>query len=390
MKNRLIAKRYWKEKSTAMGQSCVMAASGADVINLSLGDPNINTDARIIEAAFADAMAGYTRYSDFQGDPKLRQAIARYYEEEFNLAVADEEIFVCSSATVGMYLALEAILDDGDEVILQAPFFTPYPDQVLLARGVPVELATYAEEDFQISMERLAGLITERTKALVINTPSNPTGSCLSLPTLEAIARMACKHDLVVIADDIYTDLSYAEKFIPIMSLEGMRERTITLNSFSKNFNMTGWRVGNIIAPPDIIRVIQRINENVVFTTPTISQRAGIYALEHRKELQPQFLAEMKERVFKAAKRFGRIKNMRVCYPPKGTFYLFVDISATGLSSAEAAQAILQEAAVLVLPGTDFGACGEGYIRIACTVGEDKLFEAAERLERMEIFGGKK
>lgn len=289
-----------------------------------------------------------------------------------------------------MYLALEAILDDGDEVILQAPFFTPYPNQVLLARGVPVELATYAEEDFQINMERLAGLITERTKALVINTPSNPTGSCLSLPTLEAIARMACKHDLVVIADDIYTDLSYAEKFIPIMSIEGMRERTITLNSFSKNFNMTGWRVGNIIAPPDIIRVIQLINENVVFTTPTISQRAGIYALEHRKELQPQFLAEMKERVFKAAKRFGCIKNMRVCYPPKGTFYLFADISATGLSSAEAAQAILQEAAVLVLPGTDFGACGEGYIRIACTVGEDKLFEAAERLERMEIFGGKK
>lgn len=389
MKHKFISKRYWKEKKTAMGQSCSMANSGQDIINLSLGDPDINTDSRIIKAAFDDAMMGYTRYSDFQGDPELRQAVCRYYDEEFGIRVEDKEVFICSSATVGMYLALEAILDDGDEVILQAPFFTPYPDQVRLTRGLPIELPTYEEENFQINIKRLESLITERTKALVINTPSNPTGNCLTLDTMKEIAAVADKYDLIVIADDIYTDLSYQEKFVPIMSLKGMRERTITLNSFSKNFNMTGWRVGNIIAPSFIIETIQRINENVVFTTPTISQRAGIYALEHRKDVQPEYLEEIRQRVTFGAERFNNIPNMSVACPPKGTFYLFVNIKATGYSSADVSDAILKEAGVLVLPGTDFGRCGEGYIRIACTVGKDRLDEAARRIERMSMFSTK-
>jgi len=386
MKHKFIAKRYWEDGSTAMGKSDVLAKSFDDVINLSLGDPDLITNERVIEAAYKDALAGHTKYTDFRGDPELRQAICDYYKEEYDMDVADEEVFVCASACLGMYLALEAIVNDGDEVILQAPFFTPYPQQVELARGIPVELPTYEEEDFQINVERLESLINERTRALVINSPSNPTGNCLSVETMKKIAEIAEKHDLLVIADDIYTAYSYERPFIPFASLPGMRERTIILNSFSKNFNMTGWRLGNIIAPDYIIRIIQQINENVVFTAPSISQRAGIYALRHRHEIQPPVIEEYRKRMFFAAERINQIPKMSVIYPPKGSFYLFINIKESGLTSEEAADVILRKAHVLMLPGSAFGNCGEGYLRIACTVGVEKLGEAFDRIAEIEEF----
>ena len=364
-----------------MGQSDVLAKSFDDVIDLSLGDPDLTTHEDIIEAAFRDARAGHTKYTDFRGDPELRQAIIDYYREEYDMTIADEEIFVCASGCLAMYLVLEAILDDGDEVIMQAPFFTPYPQQVELARGIPVELPTYEEEDFQINVERLESLITERTKALVINSPSNPTGNCLTVETMEKIAAIAEKYDLIVVSDDIYTAFSYQNPFVPFASLPGMQERTIIINSFSKNFTMTGWRVGNIIAPDYIIKIVQQINENVVFTAPSISQRAAIYALQHRDEVQPAMIEEYRSRMFYAAERINDIPKISVIYPPKGSFYLFINIKETGLSSVEAADMILREAHVLTLPGNAFGECGEGYVRIACTVNIDTLREAFDRIE---------
>lgn len=384
MRHPYIAKRYWKDQSTAMGQSDVMARSFDDVINLSLGDPDLITHDIIIEGAFADAKRGHTKYTDFRGDPELRAEICKYYAEEYGMDVKDEEVFVCASACLGMYLALEAIIDDGDEVILQAPYFTPYPQQVELARGIPVELPTYEDEDFQINIQRLESLITERTKALVINSPSNPTGNCLTVETMEQIAEVAEKYGLVVITDDIYTSFSYRNSFVPLASLPGMKERTIIINSFSKNFTMTGWRVGNIIAPDYIIRVIQQINENVVFTAPSISQRAAIYALRHRSEIQPPMVEEYRRRMFYAAERVNQIPKLSVIYPPKGSFYLFINIKASGLSSVETADLLLRKAHVLVLPGDAFGASGEGYVRIACTVGVDRLKEAFDRIEAIE------
>ena len=382
MKHKFIAKRYWKDQSTAMGQSDVMAKSFDDVIDLSLGDPDLTTDFRIIDAAFADAKAGHTKYTDFRGDPELRQAIIDFYKEEYDMDYKDEEIFIAASGCLAMYLVLEAIIDDGDEVIMQAPFFTPYPQQVELARGIPIELPTYEEEDFQINVERLESLITERTKALVINSPSNPTGNCLTVETMEKIAEIAEKYDLIVIADDIYTAFSYQNPFVPFASLPGMKERTIVINSFSKNFTMTGWRVGNINAPDYIIKIVQQINENVVFTAPSISQRAAIYALQHRDEVQPPMIAEYKKRMFYAAERINQIPGMSVIYPPKGSFYLFINIKGMGMSSVEAADFILQKAHVLMLPGNAFGECGEGYVRIACTVNVDTLKEAFDRVEK--------
>ena len=382
MKHKFIAKRYWKDQSTAMGQSDVMAKSFDDVIDLSLGDPDLTTDFRIIDAAFEAAKAGHTKYTDFRGDPELRQAVIDFYKEEYGMDYKDEEIFIAASGCLAMYLVLEAICDDGDEVILQAPFFTPYPQQVELARGVPIELPTYEEEDFQINVERLESLITERTKALVINSPSNPTGNCLTVETMEKIAAIAEKYDLIVIADDIYTAFSYQNPFVPFASLPGMKERTIVINSFSKNFTMTGWRVGNINAPDYIIKIVQQINENVVFTAPSISQRAAIFALQHRDEVQPPMIEEYRKRMFYAAERINQIPGMSVIYPPKGSFYLFINIKGMGMSSVEVADFILQKAHVLMLPGNAFGECGEGYVRIACTVNVDTLKEAFDRVEK--------
>ena len=383
MKHKFIAKRYWKDQSTAMGQSDVLAKAYDDVIDLSLGDPDLITHPLIIEKAFEDAKAGHTKYTEFRGDPELRQEISAFYKAEYDMDVADEEIFVCTSACEGMYLVMEAILDDGDEVIVQAPYFTPYPQQVELARGIPIELPTYEEEDFQISVDRLESLITERTKALLINSPSNPTGNCLTVETMEKIAVIAEKYDLIVIADDIYTAFSYQSPFVPFASLPGMKERTVILNSFSKNFTMTGWRVGNIIAPDYIIKIIQQINENVVFTAPSISQRAAIHALRHRDEVQPAMVEEYRKRIFYAADRIKDIPKISVINPPKGTFYLFINIKETGLTSVEASDMILREAHVLTLPGNAFGECGEGYVRLACTCGIDVLKEAFDRIERV-------
>jgi len=383
MKHRFIAKRYWKDQSTAMGQSDVLAKSFDDVINLSLGDPDLITHSLIIEKSFEDAKKGHTKYTDFQGDPELRQEICKFYKEEYDMDVADEEVYVCASGCLAMYLVMEAILDDGDEVIMQAPYFTPYPQQIELARGIPVELPTYEEEDFQINVERLESLITERTKALIINSPSNPTGNCLTVKTMEQIAEIAKKHDLIVVSDEIYTAFSYQYPFVPFASLPGMKERTITINSFSKNFTMTGWRIGNVIAPDYLIKIMQQINENVVFTAPSISQRAAIYALRYRDEVQPDMIEEYRRRIFYAAERINDIPKISVIYPPKGSFYLFINIKETGLSSVEAADLFLREAHVNTLPGNAFGKCGEGYVRIACTVGIDALKEAFDRIDRV-------
>lgn len=385
MKNKYISKRYWNNISTPMGESGVLSRQYDDLINFSLGDPDYTTDESIIAAAFEDARKGHTHYTDFLGDAELREEICRYHKSEYDNIYNLEECMVTTSGCHAMWLVLEAILDDDDEVIIHEPYFTPYPQQIKLARGIPVPLETYEEDQFQIDTDRLKALITNRTKALILNTPNNPTGTCFSRDTLERIAKIACEYDLIVIADDIYTAFSYGRPFIPMATLEGMKERTITICSFSKDYAMTGWRIGYVLAPDYIIQTIKDINENNVFTAPSISQRAALHALRMRAKVQPAMVEEYKKRMFYAYERITAIPNMSVLYP-QGSIYLFLNIKETGLSSAEVADLILREAHVLVLPGNAFGACGEGYIRIAVTVGLDKLKEAFDRISTMEIF----
>lgn len=385
MKHRFISKRYWNNISTAMGDSGSLLHKYDDIINFSLGDPDVTTDMTIIEKTFEDVKNGHTHYTDFYGDKELRQEICKYYEKQYNYSVAVDECMVTTSGCHAMWLVLESILDDGDEVIIHEPYFTPYPQQIELTRGVPVTLETYEEEEFQVNTERMEKLITNRTKAVIINTPNNPTGTCFSKKTLEAIATLAKKYDLLVIADDIYTLFSYSEPFLPITVLENMRERTITIGSFSKDYAMTGWRIGYVIAPDYIIKTMKDVNENNVFTAPSISQRAALHALRNREKIQPKILKEYKKRVMYAYERINKIKNMSVM-TPRGSIYLFVNIKNTGMTCQEVTNLIFEEAHVLVLPGNAFGTCGEGYIRLAMTVGIEKMEEAFNRIERMNIF----
>ncbi len=381
----LISGRYQKSEKTAMGEVFDFLKKYDDIINLSIGDPDIITDSSVIERMAEDAKAGHTKYTDYRGYPELRDEIAKFYKEEYDADVDDSEIFISAGGCVSMYLVMEAILNDGDEVIIPDPYFVPYPSQVELARGKAVMLPTYEEEGFQINIDRLEKLVTEKTRAIILNTPNNPTGSCLSLETMHKIAEFCEKHDIIVVADDIYTAFSFDSEFVPIMNIDSMKKRTITINIFSKNFVMTGFRVANIIAPEEVIQTIQKINENVVFTTPSVSQRAALHALRMRHQIQPAIIDEFRERVKYCRQRVSSIKNMSVL-EEGGSFYVFPNIKATGLSSNEVTKLMMEEAHVLVLPGNAFGSCGEGYIRISCTVGIEKLREAFDRIEKMKIF----
>lgn len=384
MKN-IVSDRYKAIQKTPMGEIWDFINKYDDVINLSIGDPDIKTPEIIIDNMAADAKDGHTKYTDYRGYPELRVEIINYYKEEYDLKIADEEVFVSTGGCVSMYLVLQALLDPGDEVIIPDPYFTPYPSQVELAGGKAVMLPTYKEEKFQIDLVRLKKLVTKKTKAIILNTPNNPTGACLSEETLNKIADFCEQEDLFIVADDIYTAFSFHEKFIPIMGIKNMKERTITINSFSKNFIMTGFRVANIIGPKAIIDTIQMINENVVFTTPSISQRAALHALKLRKQIQMPIINEFKARVDYCISRINSIKNMDVIQDG-GSFYVFPSIKDTGLTSSEVAKQIMNEAHVLVLPGDTFGKCGEGHIRISCTTEISKLKVAFDRIEKMKMF----
>lgn len=384
MKHKFISKRYWNSISTPMGESDSLLDKFDDIINFGLGDPDFTTPEPIIHLAMKDAIEGHTHYTDSFGDPELRDEIMKYYKDEFGLDARREEIMVTTSGGHAMWLVLEAILDDGDEVIIPDPYYTPYPQQVELTRGKPVFLPTYEEEMFEINVDRLEKLITNRTKAIIVNTPNNPTGTCYKRKTMEDIARIAKKHDLIVIADDIYTEFSFEEPFIPMATIDGMRERTITVSSFSKNFAMTGWRIGYILAPDFIIKTVKDINENNVYTAPSISQRAALHALRMRKEICPSIVNEIRDRMMYAYDRISKIPKL-FCLPPRGSIYLFVNIKDTGLNSTEFCEVLLKEAHIVALPGIAFGSCGEGYIRLALTIGISEMKEAFDRIEKLSV-----
>ena len=268
MKRNFIAKRF-QNAGTGLTLDTAALAKYKDIVDLSIGDTDFTTDEAIINAAFRDAKAGYTHYGDPKGDPELISAVCKAWEEDFDQSLPRDHVLVSASSCLGMSLAMFAILDPGDEVIVFSPYFALYRAQIELAGGVCVDVPTYAEEDYAISEERLRAAITPRTKAIIFNNPTNPTGMGYDLSTMEMLARVAKEYDLLIAADEIYTTYIYEGDFRPIRTLSGMAERTITLNSFSKNFLMTGWRVGVIIAEPELLDVMNRINGSLVYSAPS-------------------------------------------------------------------------------------------------------------------------
>ncbi len=351
-----------------------------DMIDLSIGDTDIITDRRIIDAAYKDACAGYTRYGDPKGDPELIEAVCKAWKEDYDQTISPNEVLVTTSSCMGMAQTMLGLLNPGDEVLVFGPYFSPYKDQIEMAGGKAVEVVTLAENSFFPQEEDVRAAITSRTKAFIINTPNNPTGAAYDLPTLQMLARIAQEYDLLAVADEIYTRYLYDGMFIPMRTLPGMADRTITLNSFSKNFMMTGWRVGYIIAHPDLISIFQHIDNSMTYVTPSISQRAALYALTIRQDIAEKYISVYKNRVYYAYDCISQIPWLKIV-KPRGTFYLFPKIDpAIDMKDGEFCKYLIENAHLLVSAGSAFGLAGQGHFRIAATVPQEKLALAMDRL----------
>ena len=383
MKN-FIAERFRSSGGPGLSLDTEALAKYDDIIDLSIGDTDFTTDSAIIDAAFRDARSGHTHYGNPKGDPELIAAYCAAWEEDFGQKLAADHVMVSASSCMGMGLAMMAILDPGDEVIVFSPYFAIYKSQIELAGGVCVEVPTYAGEGYTIDEARLRAAVTPKTKAIIFNNPTNPTGMAYGEDTLRMLARVAEEYDLLIAADEIYTTYLFEGSYVPLRTLPGMEKRTITLNSFSKNFLMTGWRVGMLIAEPEILSVMLNINGSLIYTTPSISQRAALEALRQRARIRETYVAAYRDRIFYSAERIEKIPYLSLVRP-KGTFYLFPGVEKTGLSAPEFCRQLLEKAHILVTPGDAFGSTGAGHIRIACTVDIDKLKVAYDRMEKLSF-----
>ena len=385
MRHPYLAKRHWEFQEQSLSLTNEMVKRYDDVIDLSIGDPDYPADRRIIDAMYQGGLEGHTRYTEFLGDEDLRQATIDMYREDYGYVFDKDEILITAGGTHAMYLLMEAILDEGDEVIAIAPYYIYYQPQIELVKGKIVVYNTRPEDNFDVDVKELEKCITSRTKAIIVNSPCNPSGKVYSEENIKAILSLAEKYDFLVIADDIYGALNYTDNKKAICSYEGKPGRVVTLYSYSKDYSMTGLRLGHVIAEKEMIAAMRRVNEAVAFTINSMAQRGGIAAIKNRKEIQAGLYDEYYKRAMYIYERIQNMKNIS-CNKPEGTFYVFANIKETGLSSMEIWDKILDDAHVLVLPGSGFGEAGEGFIRIAATVGIDILKEAFDRMETMDIF----
>ncbi len=386
--NQSISKQFIAKKFQMMSAGLSMDADALnrfdDIIDLSIGDTDFVTDQRIIQKAFDDAKKGYTHYGSPKGDPELITAIQRQWNEDYQIPLAKEEILISASSCLGMSLTLFSILNPGEEVILLSPYFPPYKDQVELAGGVAVEVALDANNYYQINAEQIQKKITDKTKAIIFNNPCNPTGKVFSKEEIQSLIQIAQENQLLIISDEIYTDYVYKGEFTPVISIEGAKEYTITLNSFSKNYMMTGWRIGCIIGAPEILQVINQINGAMIYTSPAISQRAAIEAIRLRKEMREKYISNYQKRIELINRELKTIPFIDHI-DSEGTFYAFPSIKKTGMNSKQFCEYLFEKAHILVSPGHLFGSSGEDHFRIACTVDVDILTKAMGRMRRLKF-----
>lgn len=359
-----------------------MAKEYDDVIDFTLGDPDVQTHPAIKAAACRAIEQGKTRYSQNAGLLELRQVIAKYYNVKEKLAYSpDNEIMVTVGAMEGLYLTLLALLNPYDEVIVPAPYYINYAQMVAMCHAKPIIVDNPEVTDLICRMEDIEHAITPRTRAIMINTPSNPTGRVLSREELMAIAKIAKKYDLIVIADEVYKCLIYnKQSWFSIAHIEGMRERTILVNSLSKEFCMTGYRVGYVLGPNEIIAAMTKLQENIAACAPLPSQYAAIEALSSNEDYSKDMVRIFTERKECIVSGINTIEGL-LCSEPEATFYLMVDISSTGMSSVDFAIALLKAQHVAVVPGLTYGKCCDGYVRIAFTRDLDYIREGVRRID---------
>lgn len=375
-----VAKKFQAPEQNLLMEIATLANATPNLIDLSLGDPDITTDEAIINASMRDAKAGHTHYTASDGSQDFLQAVVDFYQRHYNLTFQLDQVRGTVGALHGMYLTMQALLNPGDEVIIHEPYFSPYKDQILLAGGQPVIVPTYEKDDFQLDLTLLAQAITEKTKAIIINSPNNPTGAVFSDSTLKGIAALAQEHNLVILADEVYEAFCYEQSYTPMATFAP--EHTITFSSFSKTFAMTGWRIGYMIAPAHVNLVLKQINESVTYSAPTLSQQAGIYALTHYQTFAEKTKALFAERLAYIEKRIATIPFLNLG-PVKGSIYAFVNIEKSGLTSVPFTEKLVKETQVLVIPGEAFGESGKHYVRIAATQDLQQLKAAFDRIEQL-------
>jgi aminotransferase len=353
-----------------------------DVISLGVGEPDFTTPWSIRESAIYSLDRGHTSYTSNQGLLSLRKEISNYVDKEFGvLYSAEKECLVTVGVSEALDLAMRALVNPGDEVIYSEPCYVSYGAEIQMVHGVPVVIENTAATEFSLDIEQLKAKITPKSKILMLNFPCNPTGATLTMEQMEEISEIAIKNDLIVFTDEIYSELSYVKRLPSIASLPGMKERTVFLHGFSKAFAMTGFRIGYACGPEEIIAAMNKIHQYTILCAPIMAQEAAEEALKNGLMSMEKMRREYQQR-----RNFmvQGLNDMGLdCLTPKGAFYLFPSIKSTGMTSMEFAKALLEEQKVAVVPGTAFGACGEGYIRCCYAASYEEL---AEALKRMKIF----
>ena len=358
-----------------------IAAQMEDVISLGVGEPDFVTPWSIRESCVYGLEQGYTSYTANRGMPELRQEIANHYRDCYDTSYDwDTDILVTVGVSEALDIAMRAILSPGDEVLIPEPCYVSYQACTILAGGVPVAVPARPENDFRITAAELEAHVTDKTKVLLIGYPNNPTGAIMTKKDLLAVADFAEKHDLIVISDEIYGDLTYGEEeHVCFASLPGMQERTILLNGFSKAYAMTGWRIGYALGNQAIVAAMTKIHQYTMLCAPITAQIAAVEALRHGEKYMKKMVAEYDRR--RRLIYDGFIKMGLECFEPKGAFYIFPSIRSTGYTSDEFAEKLLQAEHVALVPGSAFGACGEGHVRCSYATSIDKISEALNRIE---------
>ncbi len=380
--NRFVSNRVSDLKFSGIRKFFDVAATMEDVVSLGVGEPDFLTPWAIREEAIYSLEKRRTNYSSNAGLLELRREISKYAEETIGVTYnPDNEICVTVGASEGIDITLRTILNPGEEVLVVEPCYVSYTPCIVLAGGVPVSVKTSAENGFKVTKEDIESKITSKTKAILISYPNNPTGATATKKDLEDIAEVIIKHDLFVISDEIYSELTYDDmEHVSIAKLPGMFERTVVLNGFSKSFSMTGWRLGYALAPKEIMTHMVKVHQYVIMCAPTISQYAGIEALKHcREDVEKMRYEYSKRRMFlvDGMKKLGLDVNT-----PGGAFYVFPSIEKTNLTSEEFCEKLLYQERLAVVPGNAFGDCGEGFVRCSYAYKQESLAKALERMDK--------
>jgi len=377
-------KNYLSQKVSGLRPSGIrkffdIAATMEDVISLGIGEPDFTTPQPVIDAGIRSLKSGETHYTSNHGILPLRRAISEHLEMLYGIQYNPvNEIIATVGVSEALYLTFTALLDPGDEVIIPTPCFVSYQAEVILAGGKPVEIYTTMEDDFQPNPAVIEKAITPKTKAILLGYPNNPTGAVVSREKLEAIGKIAEKHDIVVISDEIYDRLVYGHEHVCFPALPGMQDRTILLGGFSKDYAMTGWRIGFAAGPAGLINGLVRIHQYSVMSAPTISQYAALEALKVGEPYVQDMLSEYDRRrklIHQGLNDLGL-----PTFEPHGAFYVFPSIHNTGLSDAEFAERLLMEERVAVVPGSSFGDAGLGFVRCSYATSYEKIEQALEKI----------